>query len=444
MASEQVNVDLTATDKGASKAVDKLADKVDDLERHPAEVDLEADGTDLRREVDKAEESLQRLDKADVEVALRAKIDGLKRDLKEAEGDLEHLADKADDTGKHVEGLGGEQRVSAIRDLTGPLGDVSTQVGDFGDSFAAAGLQIESSLGLAEGSITNLLAPVGIGIGLAVSLWSAWKKGAEESKKKVQEVKASILDLGETAAAVKKVQDKLAADDKLVQNAETLGLTFDDVVDIVSGKVVPAYATLKRVQEDLNLAAAASPYGKHGADFYQQALAENARRLGLTTDEMRDLLPVIEDVTGALEGQRDEFSKGAEAAKRLRDFYGRELAPGMADLSTKADTSARSLHDVQLELHGIDGTTARADVEVTDNGTAAATSRKIDQAAGDRTAVVHISPDFGNFEARLAQAFRGASVTNVNISAPRGMRAADLVAAGHAYARRNGGRGGAR
>ena len=437
--SEQVNLDLTATDKGASKAVDKLADKVEDLEHaSPAEVELTADGSDLNREVVKAADRLEDLAKRDVEVALRAKIDALQRELKQAEGDLAHLADKADDTAKHVDGIGGEQRVSAIRDLSGPLGDVSTNVGDMGDAFVSAGSQVESAMGLAEGSLTNLLGPLGIVAGVAFTFWQKWQEGAKASREEIAKVRDKVLELGATAAASESVTEMLKADPELARNVAAIGLKFSDLVDLVSGR---GNTALDRWRELLNTATTATLGYRGALPGTTDRLRDIAEAHGLTLDQMTRLLPKIRDVTGAVDKQAGTFATATGDAKAVADILGRRLTPEMADLTVAADTSTRSLQAVQAELHGVDGTHAKADVTVTDHGTAAATGREIDQAARDRQVVLHVTPDMADLSGRIARELKGVTVTNVTVNAPRGMAAADVVAAGTAYARRNGGRG---
>lgn len=437
--SEQVNLDLTATDK-ASKVVDHLADQVDDLEKHPAELDVTADTTKATRTLDDLEGTAKRVAQQKWIVDFKADIDKAKDDAARLEGQLKQTGEAGETAAKKVDSIGGEQRVSAIRDLTGPLGDVSSNVGDFGDSFTSAAMQIETSMGLAEGSLTNFLGPIGIAAGAVFTFWTMYKAKAEEAKKATIDTAKSITELGATAAAEKKISELLEADPDLVTNVQALGLGYRDLVKLVSGQAVPAYDLLTKANDVLTAAAAATPYGTHGASIYKAAIQDQAKALGLTEDQMRDLIPVLEDVTSTVGGQVDQFAKSRDIADRLADVMGRRLTPEMADVGVAADTSKQSLHDVQLELHGIDGTHAKADVNVTDNGTAAATAAKVDKAAEDRTAVVHISPDFGNFEARLAQATRNATVTNVTIRAPAGMRASELVTAGDRYARRNGGR----
>lgn len=439
--SEQVNLDLTATDK-ASKVVDSVGDKVEELEKHPAEVEVTADTGKAVRSLDDLTGEAKRLAQQDWILNFKADIAQAKDDAAKLEGQLKQTGEAGETAGDKVSSIGGANKVNAVRDLTGPLGDVSSQVGDLGESFSAAGELIEEKMGLAAGSLTNFLGPLGLAAGAVFAFWTMYKKRAEEARKATLETAASITELGATAAAAKKVEDMLKTDPDLVTHVQELGLSYQDLIDLVSGKAVPAFDQWRDL---LGLLDTAQLSQRGALGTYLPFVDAQAKKLGLTRDELLKLLPAMKDVTDAAGGQADQFAASRDIADKLADVMGRRLTPEMADVGVKADTSKQSLHDVQLELHGIDGSHARADVTVTDNGTAADTTAKINAIPTHHLTEVQVEATLSAISrATLAAAGivvpRGASVTNVTIHAPAGMRAADLVAAGDRYARRNGGR----
>ncbi|HKE77296.1 MAG TPA: hypothetical protein VKB57_26995, partial [Acidimicrobiales bacterium] len=153
MAEEKIRIDIEAQDS-ASKTLDKVADKATDLEKLSPEVQVGADTTDATKGLDDVEGQADELDGRDVTIALEAKVSDLKGQLAEAEAALDQVRNKAEDAGKATEDIGGHAQrgsvnvVNATRDMTGPLGEASTFVGDFGDAFGAAAETAVAKLGL--------------------------------------------------------------------------------------------------------------------------------------------------------------------------------------------------------------------------------------------------------------------------------------------------------
>lgn len=412
---EQVNLDLTATDD-ASKVIDKVGDKVDDLEKHPAEVEVDADTKKAVRTLDDLEGHAKKLAGQDWIVEFKADIDKAKKDAAELEDQLKRTGRAGKDAGDDVQSISGEQRVSAMRDLTGPLGDVSSGVGDLGDSFVAAGSQIESAMGMAEGSLTNLLGPIGIVAGAAFTFWNMWKKNADEARQRVNDLADAMLEVGQKQAITDALTDLVKKNDDLRSSAADLGLNLDDLVQLVNGRQVPAFAAAKSAYDKL-IDGTGQAIGK--GEGYMTMVK---RTLGLNDLQARALVNSAlsyQTLQGELSTTTGEVGKAIDRTKDYQVILGK--TPPHVTTTYQVIADATALEETKKEQERLQRWFNEHPVIIPTKVSGQGAQGFTPGAIGPQSVPVP-------------------QVSNVTIHVPRGMRAADVIAAGNAYARRNGGR----
>lgn len=395
MADEQIRIDITAEDD-ASRKVDDVADKVDDLERRsPAEVELEvtADTRQAERAIEDVTDDAERLSRQDTEILLRARIDDAKAGLKSLRDDLGQTADKARDTDRELGKLGGDgglqTRGNAIADLTGPLGDASGAASDFAGVFDGLGDiagDVAGKVGLSASAMTSAIGGIGIAVAGAAALWTLYQGNqakAREEQKKLEEGQRRINDavregkLDEAAAGL--VETYKAAYDE----ADRYGLKVDEVTRYLTGQAdsIPSllsqYEALRaalgqvtdhsddstRSLEGQLLKLGEAEVKVNGArDAYQSAngsLAEQDARLravtdalgGLTTDTDR-----AEQAQGRLERQADRTRDALDRIEGALDMqqamlnFESRLGTALTNVQTGAGNTSQDVLDIKQSI----------------------------------------------------------------------------------------------
>ncbi len=246
---EQIRIDLTAEDD-ASKVIDKVADAAADLEKQSPEIDITA--TDqASATIDAVAAEASALSKQDAEVVLRAKVDAAKADLKALRADLEQTADKAGDTQRALDRVGGDggdglkTRGNAIADLTGPLGSASSAASDFAGVFDGLGDIAEdaaSKFGLSQkaaGLVSSAIGGLGVAVAVGAAAWTYFadqtRKAREQAEKLVtvqKELRELIADRKWTDAAAKLTENYSKAYDA----ARKLGVSATDITKYLTGQ----------------------------------------------------------------------------------------------------------------------------------------------------------------------------------------------------------------
>jgi len=152
VADERIGIDLEATDD-ASKVIDRVADKVDDLATDPAVVDVTADTSAASSDLVELGDQVDRLDARTATVDVDA---------------------TPATTAMHSIGSSAEQGVAAATDalsnLGGPVGDAAGQIGGMASGLAALG-----PAGIIAGGA----------IGAVITLWNRAKEAAARNKEQV-------------------------------------------------------------------------------------------------------------------------------------------------------------------------------------------------------------------------------------------------------------------
>lgn len=224
---ENVDVNVTATDK-ASKTIGKVADAVDEL---PADVAVEVTADD------QASDDLQRVERRiaelqaenpmiDVEASGIAKVlrdlDEVRRaagkvddespviDVKVDQAAKKRAVDDLDDVTRKGAGLTGGA-VNSLSDLSGPLGDVSGQVSEFGQAFVGAAELAGPALanvGVDVEKFAGMLGVGGVALGAIIYFWQTFVGGADRAKDKLKDVQEQMA-AGDFVAAAKGITDAL-------------------------------------------------------------------------------------------------------------------------------------------------------------------------------------------------------------------------------------------
>jgi hypothetical protein len=422
MANEQVNLDLTATDK-ASKVIDQVADDAADLEKNPAEIEVTADTDQAVRTLDDLTGEAKRLASQDWIVDFKADISQAKDDAAKLESQLKQTGDAGETAGKQVDSVGGSNKVNAIRDLTGPLGEVSGQVGDMGESFTAAGELIEEKMGLAAGSLTSLLGPIGLAAGAVFTFWNMWKKSAEEAKQRTEDVVKALAAGDFTKAA----NDLTKAYGHQISDGEKLGLSLQDITHFITG-TTDSLGVYTDALEGLT-------------DPGERARALHEKLSGVSIVEGQK----IQGTITALQQARGEYDKTGDslAATQRRQFEVTKAIGGTNDaLLEQAKVAVPAVRNEILNYiavtNGIPKEKMTAILTDLDPDDAAQVRRELDNLTKPRTVEVSTIQKVGAYAAPTYGAPR--STTNVTVNVPAGMRPDDVIAAADRYARRNGGR----
>lgn len=277
---EKVQVDIATT--GADKAaadVAKVADAVEDLERHDdVTVTADADTDDATRGMADVADAVDQLDgtdatvtaTADTEAATRgladvdeardeldgadatvtAKVDNqtagplsdIQADLAGLEARAKTASDQLDNVtaGEHGGG-GGHLRGQAIADLTGPLGDVSGQASDLAGVFDGLGDTLGglgARFGVSAESIENALGGVSFAAAGVVALWGLWRQRQQEAAEQLAKVTDQQRKLNDAISAGNFDQ----AAQQLVDNygsvydaADRAGIPVKELTDYLAG-----------------------------------------------------------------------------------------------------------------------------------------------------------------------------------------------------------------
>lgn len=428
MADEDLELRISADDD-ASKVLEDIAEQAEDLEDRDVELEVDVDDRKAVRSLDDLEGTAKDIAGQDWIVDFKADVDQAKRDAAQLEQQLRQTGEAGDTAGDKVAGVGGSQRVNAIRDLTGPLGEVSTQVGDFGDSFIAAGETIGQQMGLSEQAIGRLASVLGVGgiaFGAVLSFWQMFKKQAEDARKKAQEVQEALA-AGEFTKAAQDIQDQYGG---LIDQANGYGISLQQVIDFLTGTTdsLGRYST--------KIAAAGDPQARVNALMEEFGDLTANQALGLQgllgqLDEARSTYDAAGDsiqkaqrrqfeLTKAVGGTTSAYLEQARVAvpevraEILKYVAAQEGIPPQKITKILSELDPTDVDEVEKELDRI---TKPRTVPITLNGVTIG----VPTGPGTRTAP--------------------SSVTNVLVNMPRGSRwSSGTVREANRWARRNGGR----
>lgn len=246
MADEQIRIDVTAEDD-ASKVLEQVADEAEQLERLKPKVTVGADVDDATRGIREVRDDAEALSRQDTEILLRARIDDAKASLKALRTDLEQTGDKAADTARQLDRVGGDggglkTRGNAIADLTGPLGEASGAASDFAgvfDGISDIAEDVAGKVGLSAAAMTTAIGGIGIAVAGAAAVWSIFTTRQAEARRKQEELVKGQRDLnraiqeGNTAEAAQKFLDLYG---EAAGAADDLGVSIQSVVDHITGQ----------------------------------------------------------------------------------------------------------------------------------------------------------------------------------------------------------------
>lgn len=337
MADEQIRIDITAEDD-ASRVVDKVADKVEDLERQsPTELEVTADTDQAERGIKDVADDAEALSRQDTEILLRAKIDDAKAGLKALRDDLDQTGDAADTTARRLDdvdrGGGSNLRGQAIADLTGPLGEASSAASDFAGVFDGIGDIAEAAaakVGIQAAGMATAIGGIGVAVAGAAALWSYFGQRQAEAKRKLEELIAKHRDLRDAIEAGKfedAAEALIEQYDKAYDAGQRLGVSVQDVTKYLTGQAneIPGW---RQRQDELAEATYAAAGRSEEARAAAQAEWEERQRLATELTNQRDKYVDVNgaldeqeararDVAGALSGLATDTDRAKSAQERL-------------------------------------------------------------------------------------------------------------------------------
>ncbi len=443
MADERIGIDLEATDD-ASKVIDHVADKVDDLAATPAVVDVEADTGAATGDLAQLSDQIDRLDASTATVDVDA---------------------TPATSAMHSIGSSAEQGVAAATDalsnLGGPVGDAAGQIGGMASGLAALG-----PAGIIAGGA----------LGAVITLWNRAKDAAARNKEQVDKYRKAIEDAGGALEDAARVKLSETLTDKQVRTLDRYALTLSDVTAAMRGETIPALNDLSAAADEY--AAAQNRIAQGGS-----AGVDNARLASLhdQADAYRELSGLIDREGGNLDKANDLYAARARvigdnvtAADKLKAAMDRvngtldveAEALNLEDALTAAlDTSGQSANDATrdvidlkreivnaAELAKASPVELAATIDKVDHGDLAGATADAQAWLNRNPVTVTLIPNMAQnllnaIAARTAAAAGGrpaaaaASTTNVTVVMPRGARwDAAANRAARRYTRRNGGR----
>jgi hypothetical protein len=388
MATEQIRVDLTAKDD-ASKTIDKVADKAEDLEKLSPEVEVSADTDKAARGIDDVADAARALSRVDAEIVLRAKIDPARGELKALQAELEQTGDKAVATAKQLDRVDGPEgggrlstRGNAIADLTGPLGEASSAASDFAGVFDGLGdiaEDVAAKLGASQrisGMVSQAVGGLGIVAAGAAAAWGLYSQAQENARRKAEETRKALQaindaltegDLRKAAAGIREMWGGAA------DAARKAGLTTKQFTDYVTGagdelgevgrQIDAARDKLAAIPDEVPVALRAGYLDQTTNDWLMLGASLDQARTGMSDvqqasefekqaiDEMSDALGYswgqTKKQTSANEGLATSADKVSDALERIRD--GLDVKRAAEDFTTAIDAAMWAARDDSAE-----------------------------------------------------------------------------------------------
>jgi type II secretory pathway pseudopilin PulG len=327
---EQIRIDITAEDD-ASKVLEDVADDAAELEKLSPEIDVSADTDAATAGIRDVVDAAQTLSKQDTEIVLRARIDDAKGQLKDLRSDLEQTGDKAEDTARRLDKVGGDtgggiqSRGNAIADLTGPLGEASSAASDFagvmdglgdlvGDAASKMGASAET-----VGRISSAMGVAGIAIAAGATAWSlfsAQQRKAKEEAQKLLETQRKLTDAirdGNREVAATSFREIYPEADRAVGK---LGVGIRAVTEYITGQkdeVAGLAERLAVLRERYDDGTTAGQLARLELDQISASLIDARQRYNDTNGEIGHAVTVTEQYARALGVTTDEIDKGTDA-----------------------------------------------------------------------------------------------------------------------------------
>ena len=362
---EQVRIDLVAKDD-ASKTIDKVADKAEDLEKLDPEIEVTADTSKAVSEVDQLISELRGLSKADQEIVLKARSDAARAELQALQSELKQTGEKAEDTVRQLDRIdqggtpGGGARGNAIADLTGPLGGASSAAGDFAGVMDGLDDIVGDVIGKLGGSdkligqVSSAFGALGIVVAAGAAAFGIFKQRAEEARRRQEELMRSQRELnkaireGDRAAAA---ADFAQLYDDAFAAAQKAGIPTKEFVDYITGAsdVLPSFEGNMRSAMD----ALANTEGWAATELGARQTTDTWETLRATIDGGRE---TFENTNDAINEQDDDLANletalfGVADASKEAARQQREAANRAGDLRRAVEKADTALDDLKGAL----------------------------------------------------------------------------------------------
>jgi predicted transcriptional regulator len=328
----QVDVELTGADKAVS-GLDDVADAAERVEDHDdVRVEADADVDDATRGLRDVDDARDKLDGTDATITARltnetsGPLADIFGDLNKLEAQAKSTGEKLDDVGRG--GGGGGPRANAIADLTGPLGDVSSQASDLAGVFDGMGDIMEGlapKLGISADQMVGAIGGVGFAITAAATLWGYFSQKSAEAAEQQQKVIEQQRKLNELLDD----QKFKAAGEKLVEDygdaydaAQQLGIPVESLTRFLSGQS-DTLDELARAQENVTARQYDNNVQAAVAQSRYDVLSSSILGAKASIDGANDSIAVqdarAKRAGDALRGQAGDADETAAAQKRLED-----------------------------------------------------------------------------------------------------------------------------
>ena len=371
----QIDVELSGADK-AERGLDDVADAAERLEDHDdIRLETEADTDDARRGLRDVAEAAEDLDGRDATITARltnetsGPLADVFTDLDKLEARAKAAGDKLDDVTRGG-GAGQGPRAQAIADLTGPLGDVSSQASDLAGVFDGMGDIMEglgSKFGLSADKLVGAIGGVGFAVTVAATAWGYFSQKSAEAADKQQAVmdqQRKLNDLLREQKYDQAAQGLVDTYEDAYDAAQQLGIPVESLTRFLAGQT-DTLDELARAQENVKArtydnnveqAAAESRYRtlsgtildtKASIDSANDSIATQDERVRRAGDALQGNKRDADDVTAAQKRMEDQTRRTSEAFDRLRGAV--NLDQELLRVQSSIDTAmANAQQGVQL------------------------------------------------------------------------------------------------
>jgi hypothetical protein len=320
---DEIRIDITATDE-ASSELDRLADRLDDIEDRDVEIPVDADTQAATRALEDVDDQAERLEDRDVDVSIDVDAGDVRGDLAGVEGALEGVEGKADSTRRAVDRLGEGSRTSGNRvaDLAGPLGEAEGAASTAGGVFDGLGDLLEDfgpKAGLsadAVGKLSQALGVVGVGVAAGAAIWSSYRESQRKAREEAERLADAQRDINEALAEgdiASAAQDFLDSYSGIEDAARRAGVSVADATRFIIGETDSLGSEYERLSgyADSSSTAQADAFRRLFGPLddlrtkYDQA-GESAGTRATAEQQVAEVLAATEDaVRGATEAEQE-------------------------------------------------------------------------------------------------------------------------------------------
>lgn len=361
--SEQIRIEIDADASKAHSELDGIATEAETLERVDPEIAVTADTDQATRALEGLADDAQALSRQDAEIVLRAKIDDAKAALKTLRTDMEQTGDKAEDTARRMDKMGGDgglkTRGNAIADLTGPFGEASGAASDFGgifDGLSDISEDVAGKIGVDAAKMATAIGGIGIAVAAGAAAWTFFQEQQRKARERQRELVQGQREIddairqGDLDAAARKFQELYKGP---LKYGRELGATTSEITGFITGQSTALESNIAKWKDQGGNIGVAAGLLEDARDQYTDTngtLAEQDDELRNITSAFGGMTTATDKATRAAERHERQVRANRDAMDRLRGALSMEQAfegfkRAMSDAMTATEGEAQTTQD---------------------------------------------------------------------------------------------------